>query len=194
MRSDTRATLIDDATTLVRRRGYAGFSYADLSEAVGIRKPSIHHYFPLKEDLGAAIVDAYTTAFAERLEEISATSRNTRKRLESYAALYREGLAAGEGCLCGVLASELAGLPTKVRSGVERFFALNLDWLEQVLRDDGTARRSRGPDAARRRATTVLSTFQGAVFVALAMGTPDTFDAAVSGLLGTLAPVPAAHR
>ena len=41
MRSDTRATLIDDATTLVRRRGYAGFSYADLSEAVGIRKPSL---------------------------------------------------------------------------------------------------------------------------------------------------------
>ena|SRR5271157_2472416 len=194
MRSDTRATLIDDATTLVRRRGYAGFSYADLSEAVGIRKPSIHHYFPLKEDLGAAIVDAYTTAFAERLEEISATSRNTRKRLESYAALYREGLAAGEGCLCGVLASELAGLPTKVRSGVERFFALNLDWIEHVLRDDGTARGSCGPEAARRRATTVLATFQGAVFVALAMGTPDTFDAAVSGLLSTFAPAPAAHR
>src|SRR5271166_5437721 len=185
---DTRSSLIDDATTLVRRHGYAGFSYADLAEAVGIRKPSIHHHFPLKEDLGVEIVAVYTQRFGERLAGIAGSSSDLRGRLDAYAGLYREGLAAGEGCLCGVLASELAGLPTKVRSGVERFFALNLDWLEQVLRDDGTARRSRGPDAARRRATTVLSTFQGAVFVALAMGTPDTFDAAVSGLLSTFAP------
>src|SRR5271165_1273387 len=126
MRTNTRAALIDDATALVRRRGYAGFSYAALSEAVGIRKPSIHHYFPLKEDLGAAIVEAYSLAFANRLADILAQSGDRTGRLRKYAGLYKEGLLAGEGCLCGVLASELGGLPEKVRSGVQRFFAANL--------------------------------------------------------------------
>ncbi len=175
MRSDTRSTLIDDATTLVRRRGYAGFSYADLAEAVGIRKPSIHHHFPLKEDLGAAIVDAYALAFAEHLADILARSTTTRERLRAYAGLYREGLLAGEGCLCGVLASELAGLPEKVRSGVRRFFAQNLQWLEHA-----------GVPA--RQARMALATLQGAMLVALAMNTPEPFDAAVEALLSTVAP------
>ena len=55
---DTRAELLIQAETLVRGRGYAGFSYADLAEAVGIRKASIHHHFPTKVDLGAALVAA----------------------------------------------------------------------------------------------------------------------------------------
>ncbi len=191
MGTDTRTTLIDDATALVRRRGYAGFSYADLSEAVGIRKPSIHHHFPLKEDLGAAIVEAYSLAFADRLADIMARSGDRTRRLREYAGLYREGLLAGEGCLCGVLASELAGLPEKVKSGVERFFAANLRWLEEVLRAGTPTRGAPGADAACQQAHTVLATLQGAVFVALAMNMPETFDTAVDGLLAALAPKPA---
>jgi len=187
---DTRSCLIDDATTLVRRHGYAGFSYADLAEAVGIRKPSIHHHFPLKEDLGVEIVAVYTQRFGERLAGIAGSSSDLRGRLDAYAGLYREGLAAGEGCLCGVLASELAGLPAQVRSGVERFFALNIEWLEEVLLDAAPARGKRAADLARQQARTVLATFQGAVFVALAVGSPDTFDAAVDGLLAILASKP----
>lgn len=174
MKTDTRAALIDDATAIVRRKGYAGFSYADLAEAAGIRKPSIHHHFPLKEDLGAAIVEVYTARFMERLETMTG---GRIARLSAYAGLYREGLAGGQGCLCGVLASELTGLPPKVRAGVARFFDLNLAWLETVL--------GPGP-GAKDRARTVLSTFQGAIFVALAMNSPAVFDAAVEGLLTSL--------
>jgi len=184
--ADTRSSLIADATTLVRRRGYSGFSYADLAEAVGIRKPSIHHHFPSKEDLGVEIVAAYTQRVSERLDDITAASPDLGRRLGLYAGLYREGIAAGEGCLCGVLASELAGLPARIRSGVERFFALNLEWLERALLDAVLARTKRRTELARRQARTVLATFQGAVFVALATRSPETFDAAVSGLLSAL--------
>lgn len=190
MRTDTRTALIDDATALVRRHGYAGFSYADLSEAVGIRKPSIHHHFPLKEDLGAAIVEAYSLAFADRLSDILARSGDRTARLREYAGLYREGLLAGEGCLCGVLASELAGLPDKVRLGVQRFFAVNLRWLEEVLQDGKPPRGTLGANVTGQQARMVLATLQGAVFVALAMNAPETFEAAVDGLLAALFPKP----
>ncbi|MCA8089277.1 TetR/AcrR family transcriptional regulator, partial [Burkholderia cenocepacia] len=54
----TRDALVQAGEGLMRSMGYAAFSYADLAETVGIRKASIHHHFPTKEDLGVAIVEA----------------------------------------------------------------------------------------------------------------------------------------
>ncbi len=51
----TKELLLKEAEMLVRTRGFAAFSYADLSERVGIRKASIHHHFPTKEELGGAL-------------------------------------------------------------------------------------------------------------------------------------------
>ena len=43
-----RATeLAEHARQLLAAGGYNGFSYADLSEKVGIGKASIHHHFPI---------------------------------------------------------------------------------------------------------------------------------------------------
>lgn len=191
MQTDTRSALIDRATVLVRQRGYAAFSYADLSEAVGIRKPSIHHHFPTKEHLGAAIVEAYARRFGERLEAITAATGDPAECLHAYAGLYREGLASGQGCLCGVLASEIAVLPPRVRAGVEAFFAANLRWLERVLDEgrqhaDGRSASLRHDLDPRREARTVLAALQGAMFVALALGAPENFDDATAGLLAGL--------
>jgi TetR/AcrR family transcriptional regulator, transcriptional repressor for nem operon len=184
--TDTRTQLIDDATSIVRRRGYAGFSYADLAEAVGIRKPSIHHHFPFKEDLGVEIVDVYTARFKDRLARIWTEFDTVHERLSAYSELYREGLAVGEGCLCGVLASEVSGLPPAMRSRVEQFFALNIEWLQQTLLDGVKAHGKRRIEAARQRARMILSTLQGAVFLALATNKPEAFDSAVGGLLSIL--------
>lgn len=48
MTIDTRQSLINSAELMLRSRGYAAFSYADLEKIVGI-KASIHHYFPKKK-------------------------------------------------------------------------------------------------------------------------------------------------
>src|SRR4029077_10261375 len=118
--------------------GYAGFSYADLASQARIRKPSIHHHFPAKEDLGVAIVQAYTDGFSERLNEIDARNDKGVERLRAYGRLYREALVAGNGCLCGVLASEVAILPESVQTAVRHFFRLQQRWLERTLRAGGS--------------------------------------------------------
>ena len=187
MTSDTRSTLIDVATGQVRRQGYAGFSYADLAEVAGIRKPSIHHHFPTKEHLGVAIVGAYTERFSEDLARITDTNATGIERLRQYARLYRQGLGTDQGCLCGVLASEAAVLPPRVQAGVRHFFQVNLRWLEQTLRDGcakGHLSRTIDPH---RDARTVLATLQGAMLVALSLHQPASFDHAVAGLLSGLA-------
>ena len=47
----TQDRLVEIGETLMRQRGYGGFSYADLALKAGIRKASIHHHFPTKDDL-----------------------------------------------------------------------------------------------------------------------------------------------
>ena len=182
MHPDMRAHLLTEAETIVRRVGYAGFSYADISKRVGIRKPSIHHHFPLKEDLGEALAEAYTDRFAEALAHIVAASPDTLKRLDDYAGLYRAGLQAGQGCLCGVLASELAGLPERVRACVRRFFELNAEWLATVIAEGQAAGTIRADVDARSQAAAVLAGLEGAMLVGRALGSVEVFDAAAAAI------------
>lgn len=46
--------LLECADTCIQENGFEGFSYADLAKTLGIRKASIHHHFPTKNDLGLA--------------------------------------------------------------------------------------------------------------------------------------------
>jgi TetR/AcrR family transcriptional regulator, transcriptional repressor for nem operon len=184
----TRSALIEQAMSLVRRRGYAAFSYADLADAIGIRKPSIHHHFPNKEDLGVAIVEAYAKFFMERLDEIAATEKSVEKKLLGYAALYRTSLTEKQGCLCGVLAAEISILPPRVQAEVRRFFSAHLAWLERVL-DEARAQGRLRSNSPARAAQTVMSTLQGALLMALTLSNPRSFDDSVAELLtAVLAP------
>ena len=57
--SPTAAQIVASARSLLATRGYNGFSYADIAEAVGISKPSIHHHFPSKAELVKVVVAQY---------------------------------------------------------------------------------------------------------------------------------------
>ena len=86
------------------------------------------------------------------------------ERLRAYARLYREGLEARRGCLCGVLASEVAVLPQRVQASVRQFFGLHLRWLERVLRDGRSAGSLRDGVEPRREARTVLAGIRAPFF------------------------------
>lgn len=132
---DTRDELLSEAEVLVRARGYAGFSFAQLADAVGIRKASIHYYFPTKDNLAIALVAAYDARYDLMLAAIRAASEDGVARIEAYGQLYLEGLEKRLGCLCAVLATEIDLLPESLKGDIARFFAKHIAWLEQVLRD-----------------------------------------------------------
>jgi TetR/AcrR family transcriptional regulator, transcriptional repressor for nem operon len=180
---DTRETLVEHATRLVRRTGYAGFSYADLSDAVGLRKASIHHHFPAKADLGLEIVECYRRTFSAELDAIKAGATSAIDRIEAYAKLYRQGVSAGTTCLCGVLAAEFDALPPGVQKAVTAFFDDNVTWLEAVLKDgrrNGDVVEAMSP---RKTARMILATLQGAMLMARAQGDKRSFDDAVQEML-----------
>ena len=166
----TAELALDEAERLAQTRGFNGFSYADVAAAVGITTASLHYHFPGKADLGRALVERYTTAFAGALAAIESRTVRAAARLEGYAKLYDDVLAAGRMCLCGMLAAEYETLPSPVQRSIRAFFDANEHWLTDVLERglaDGDLRfRGSARDAARQW----ISTLEGAMLLARPYG------------------------
>ncbi|WP_264049900.1 TetR/AcrR family transcriptional regulator [Methylobacterium flocculans] len=183
---DTRAELLLQGEVLVRRRGYAGFSYADLAEAVGIRKASIHHHFPTKPDLARALVAAYDARYDAALAAILSDEPNAIGRIAAYGRLYLGGVEAGLGCLCAALAIEGEALPEPVRAEITRFFEKHIAWLEAVLTAGIATGQVRAGVVPAATARMVVATLEGALLMERLLAGPagfrDTLDALCAAL------------
>lgn len=165
MPPNTRETLMLAAETQLRSKGYAAFSYADLAQDVGIRKASIHHHFPVKEDLGVAVVESYLARVEQTLAHIQTESLATAGRLKSFTRLFTSGLEEGLLPLCGALAAELAALPESLQILARRFLQLQRCWLQRIL-DEGIERGEVPPGTdTEASAHNILCQMEGMSFV-----------------------------
>ncbi len=174
--TDTRTRLLDAAESSMRERGYHAVSFRDLADLLEIKSASVHYHFRQKEDLGVALVERYQQRFFEALEKRAGQNGTTANSIQAFCATYRASLVSSQHlCLCAMLGAESKGLPTEVAAVVNRFFACNVDWLQQQIE---------APDKiARARAQTLLSTLQGAMMLASSIGDHAVFDSAVECML-----------
>lgn len=161
----TRGMLIGIAEDLLRTKGYAAFSYADLAKVVGIKKASIHHHFPTKEDLGVTIASESIARLQEKLAHIASQYSDVLSRIEAYFDIFKTSGDKGLLPLCGALAAEMTVLPPRLQEKTQQFFDLQLKWLGKIL-DEG---KSRGEVASnsdsRKMAFLLLSVLEGASFI-----------------------------
>jgi TetR/AcrR family transcriptional regulator, transcriptional repressor for nem operon len=183
--TDTAGRILDVAERLVQRRGFNGFSYADVAAELKVTRASLHYHFPGKAELGEALIARYAQRFAEALARVDAEVTDPPAKLEAYAALYADVLHGRRMCLCGMLAAEYQTLPPPMQGAVIRFFDENEEWLAAVLeqgRADGSLQfRESARDAAR----LIVSGLEGAMLVARPYGDVTRFQAAASGFLAT---------
>lgn len=126
----TRSDLLTSAEILLRTKGYAAFSYADLAEDIGIKKASIHHHFPTKESLAIAIVESYLFRFKNQLECINDENTGIIDRLNAFALMFAQSSKNAMLPLCGALAAELLALPESLKELTRDFFEIHLNWLQ----------------------------------------------------------------
>ena len=174
--SGTSEKILDIAERLMQVRGYNGFSYADIAQALRVTKASLHYHFPSKSDLGRRLMERYTENFAGALAEIDASSADPRKKLERYVAIYASVLAQNRMCLCGMLAAEYATLPKPIRSEVLRFFDANESWLARVLEEGRQAKAFRFAGPAVEAARALIAALEGAMMMARSYGDAERFD------------------
>jgi TetR/AcrR family transcriptional repressor of nem operon len=175
--------ILDVAETLVQRRGFNGFSYADVAAELHVTKASIHYHFAAKADLGEALIARYGERFGGALRDIDARVDDEGEKLAAYAALYAGVLADHRMCLCGMLAAEYETLPEGMQRAVERFFEDNLRWLEAVLESGRRRGTLAFEGSAADGAQVIVSGLEGAMLVARPFGGVERFRAAARTLL-----------
>ena len=184
---DTRQTLLDAAESVARRRGYDGFSYADLAEAVGIRKASIHYHFPKKSDLSVALIERYTEQVAASLAEIRRRDGRGASALKAFVEMYRNALEGGRSlCLCVAMSSEPESLSAESVGALNAFNSMILNWLSdefQIVIESGDGRELTTADGEARAA---LALMQGAHLLGRAAQSVVPFDQAVAPFLRRL--------
>src|SRR5882672_2106951 len=166
-RSDTGEQILDLAEMLIQTRSYGAFSYQDISDALGIRKASIHYHFASKADLGAAVIDRYAQRFATALAVLDRDpSTSSMAMLDFYVEPYLQYAKTPDRvCLCGALAGEMMTLPLEMRLRVDRFFRAHHAWLARIL-ERGSARNEFNATApAAKAARLVFAALQGALLV-----------------------------
>lgn len=177
----TAEKILDVAQSLVIAGGYNGFSYSDISAAIGIRKASIHHHFPTKAELVAALVDRYRQQAEAGLKSIEAHFSNPGEQLQAYLNYWQTciGDASRSFCVCAMLAGEMPLLPEEVAIRVRAHFVSLATWLEAVLKagaEQGVFQLDRQADA---EAQMLMASVHGAMLSARAIGDPSLFVAIV---------------
>jgi TetR/AcrR family transcriptional repressor of nem operon len=168
---DTRTAIMDAAQDLIQRMGANAMSYQHISDAVGIRKASIHYHFATKEDLIEALLERYSAYFLALVDDIIRSKRKADHKLQRYVGIFEATLREGsqdKACLCGMLGAELATLRSHSIRQVRSFYEANEARLLQILeegRQDGSFRFA---GSARQTASLIFSLLEGAVLISRA--------------------------
>jgi len=167
--SETAQRLMDLAEVRMREVGYHGFSFRELAAEIGIKSASVHHHFPTKAGMAAAVARRYLERFLEKVAP--RPGENSEEAIAVYRSAFRSSLEQDGGmCLSGMLGAESGGLPAEVSEEIENFF--------RGAVADLTLRLGGDTD----RAFAVLATLEGGLILARAYGDVGAFDHAVMSL------------
>lgn len=188
--SNTSDEILASARSLIMSGGYNGFSYADISEVVGIRKASIHHHFPSKVDLVRELVKRYREDGQASVVTLEQNVPDALDVLKVYANHWSKCIedASRPYCVCALLASELPSLPPEVATEVTGFFRFISSWLTTVMergRENGALNLTSEPHV---EAEAFLATVYGAMLSARAYGKPGVFSTILAPALNRLTP------
>jgi TetR/AcrR family transcriptional regulator, transcriptional repressor for nem operon len=169
--NETAERLMDLAEAHIRNAGYGGFSFRDLATEIGIKSASVHHYFPTKATMTAAVARRYGDRF------LATVARRPNERAKDAISGYRSAFRAaldrdGRMCLCGVLGAEAGVLLPEVAEEIVSFFRRCIDDLSQRI----------GGPGSEARAFHVMATLEGGMMLACAYRSIEAFDQAAASL------------
>jgi AcrR family transcriptional regulator len=181
---DTRARIIEAAMELFWLKGYGSTSIADILSRSQVNSGSLYYFFPGKQDLLIAVLEAYRDGIGPMLLEPAwAGVTDPVEKVFALLGKYRSLIVETEceyGCPIGSLALELHEADPAVR----RLLAENFDgWVEAVASclEEARGRFPAGTDL-RALAELTLTVMEGGVMQARTHRDVGHFDRSVAQL------------
>lgn len=176
---NTQRAILDLAESFLQDKGFNGFSYAHIAKELDVKNAAIHYHFPSKEALACAVIQRYRDRFQLWINNARIKDLSLQEKLDWFFGIYTNTRADnGKVCLAGSLETEFNSLPASLREQTEGLTRELLAWLQATLiegRETGVFHFSGDPAS---KAALILSSLQGALQMARALGT-DKFHAVV---------------
>lgn len=172
-RGQMRRRILRLAADWLQQRGYHGFSFAQLAEALEVRSSAIHYHFPTKADLATALFRQYREAFAWWRAQMADSRFDAGEQIERFVDLEARNIDGEQVCPLGVAAVEYASLPAGACAEAEALCDDLLDWLTATLIDGRAAGRLDFPGEAGDQARALMAAAQGGLQLARVHGRSD---------------------
>jgi TetR/AcrR family transcriptional repressor of nem operon len=165
-RTDTKARILELARPMLQERGYAGFSYRDIADQLGVKKAAIHYHFPAKSDLGVALVDHMRRQFQRWSAAIDARDLSFWDRMHGFFGIYEHYIDDNKKCCpAGMLGAEFHAIPENLKTAAQALMSEVHGWLARTLEQGRTAGACSYPGEADEQAAVIGAAVQGALLV-----------------------------
>ena len=177
--TNTKRAIMDLAETFIQEKGFNGFSYAHIAKALDVKNAAVHYHFPTKEELVCAVMQRYRDRFQLWINNSRVKNLSPEEKLEWFFSIYTDTRADnGKVCLGGSLETEFNSLPLSLREQTEALTRELLAWLQATLQEGRDAGIFHFSGDSSNKAALILSSLQGGLQMARALGT-DKFHAVV---------------
>jgi len=170
--SNTQRVILDLAESMLQDKGFNGFSYAHIALELGVKNAAIHYHFPSKEELGCAVIQRYRDRFQLWVKNARIKDLSPRDKLDWFFSIYTNMRAdKGKVCLAGSLETDFNAIPDSMREQTQALTREMLSWLQATLNEGREAAVFHFNGDAAGKAALILSSLQGGLQMARALGT-----------------------
>jgi len=170
--TNTQRTILDLAESFLQEKGFNGFSYAHIAAELGVKNAAIHYHFPTKEALGCAVIKRYRDRFQLWINNARVKDLSPQEKLDWFFSIYTNMRAdSGKICLAGSLETEFNSIPDPLREQTKALTRELLSWLQATLNEGKEAGVFQFNGDPANKAALILSSVQGALQMARALGT-----------------------
>lgn len=131
--TDTKEKILKEGRALLQKYGYNGFSFQDIANTVGIKKPSLYDHYKSKDELMVAILVEYGRLFEDWKPKVM--SLTPQEKIKSvFKVFYTFSCDHKKVCPVLALITDLKALSKPVQNAMRLFIDNWLSWLTDVVK------------------------------------------------------------
>ena len=134
--TNAKEQIIKTTRNKLHTKSYNSISYKEISDELGIKKASLYHHFPSKEELGLVTLQNYRAHINNLIKKTDEYTNDPWIKLKGYLRYFSQ-LRENEDKICigGVLTVEYNTLPESIQKELKGLFEDHFTWLVKILKD-----------------------------------------------------------